>query len=104
MIGIKDRDRLLKLLMLSKSDNVNEVASTMRVANRLLADRGVSWDQIIRGGEKTKLDRAKEFVMPFGKHRGMCLGEIPDGYLEWLYEHCENQRISELAGLVLEAR
>jgi hypothetical protein len=27
--------------------------------------------------------------MPFGKHRGKLLGDVPDGYLSWLLRECD---------------
>jgi len=50
------------------------------------------------------LERALEFVMPFGKHKGKPLKDIDDEYLDWLFEHGDNQKIGEMARLVYEAR
>lgn len=54
--------------------------------------------------QPVSLDRAKVFVMPFGMHRGKQLSEIPDDYLDWLYEHCGNEKIAQMAQLVYEGR
>lgn len=50
------------------------------------------------------LDRAREFVMPFGKHKGKKLKDIDDEYLDWLYENCERRKISDMAKLVYDSR
>lgn len=50
------------------------------------------------------LERALEFVLPFGKHKGKKLSEIDDDeYLHWLHEQSSNKKISELARLILLA-
>lgn len=47
---------------------------------------------------------ALEFRMPFGKHKGEVLRDVPDDYLDWLYENCSNKKIAELARLAYEAK
>lgn len=50
------------------------------------------------------LENAKNFVMPFGKHKGQRLDDLSDDYLDWLYENCDKGKIPEMARLVFEAR
>lgn len=35
---------------------------------------------------KEGLDTDDEYRMPFGKHKGECIGEVPASYLLWLAE------------------
>lgn len=32
------------------------------------------------------MNKEKEIIMPFGKHKGKFLNDIPHGYLIWLYD------------------
>ena len=48
-------------------------------------------------------DEALEFVMPFGKHKGEKMGDIPDDYLDWVYENCQGS-VARAAGLAYEAK
>lgn len=52
--------------------------------------------------EKYDLQEARKFVMPFGKHAGKCLEDLPDDYLDWLYENIQDERIAERARIVYE--
>jgi uncharacterized protein (DUF3820 family) len=47
---------------------------------------------------------AGEFLMPFGKHRGRKLADLPSDYLQWVAEEVEERSISRRARLVLAAR
>lgn len=35
--------------------------------------------------------------MPWGKHKGEDIEDIPSDYLRWLAENCDNERIAETA-------
>lgn len=35
--------------------------------------------------------------MPFGKHRGQPISELPSSYLRWLAENCRDETICEAA-------
>lgn len=50
------------------------------------------------------LDRALEFSMPWGKHKGSRLGDLDDGYLSWLVENIHENKIRRMARLVYESR
>jgi hypothetical protein len=39
----------------------------------------------------------QELVMPWGKHKGTPIGNLPSSYLKWLAENCENEQICEAA-------
>lgn len=47
-----DREKLLKLLRLTTSDKVHEVAGAMRACNRLLEAAGETWEQVLTPPEK----------------------------------------------------
>ncbi len=49
-------------------------------------------------------ESAAAFLMPFGKHRGKPLAELPSDYLAWLRSACDLRRIAERASVVLAAR
>lgn len=42
--------------------------------------------------------------MPFGKHRGKSLDELPEDYIVWLIEECEDDVIREHAEEELSRR
>ncbi len=48
------------------------------------------------------IDRARAFKMPFGKHRGIALSEIPNDYLEWASKTLTDGKVVAMCKLVLE--
>lgn len=36
-------------------------------------------------------------IMPWGKHKGEFIDQLPSGYLKWLAENCENDEIASEA-------
>lgn len=52
-----DRQRLLKLMMMTQSDNDSEALIALRKANSMLKAEGMNWDNIL--GLQTQLDRLK---------------------------------------------
>ena len=46
----KTRDKLLKCLALTTSDSDGEALAAIRMANRLRAKLGLSWEQLLSGG------------------------------------------------------
>jgi hypothetical protein len=40
---------------------------------------------------------AADTPMPFGKHKGTRIGDLPSSYLHWLAENCENEDICAAA-------
>lgn len=36
-------------------------------------------------------------IMPFGKHKGTRIGDLPSSYLRWLAENCERDDICTAA-------
>lgn len=50
------------------------------------------------------LESALVYPMPFGKHRGLAMGELPPGYVDWLADNCMDAKISRMARLIQEAR
>lgn len=36
-------------------------------------------------------------IMPWGKHKGRAIEELPSGYLKWLADNCEDDEICEAA-------
>lgn len=45
-------------------------------------------------------ERARAFVMPYGRHKGQRLDEIPRDYLDWLAKDCQNAKIRSMAEIV----
>ena len=52
--------------------------------------------------EYISYSRATSKEMPFGKFEGEKLGDIPDWYLKWIRDECDNEELSSLAGRILE--
>lgn len=52
-------------------------------------------------GRPIDRESAASFVMPFGTHKGVPMGELPHGYLRWLADNVGG-RIAERAELLLE--
>lgn len=42
-------------------------------------------------------DGPPDMTMPFGKHKGRLISELPSGYLRWLAENCNNEDICAAA-------
>lgn len=38
-----------------------------------------------------------DLAMPWGKHRGTLICDLPSSYLRWLDEECDNEEIAEAA-------
>lgn len=38
-----------------------------------------------------------EITMPFGKHKGESISDLPSSYLKWLAENCNDERICQAA-------
>lgn len=55
-------------------------------------------------GEKREwtIERARAFTMPFGKHKGKSMAELPIGYLKWIVETFEDRGIRSAALAILE--
>lgn len=51
-------------------------------------------------GREIDREEAARFEMPYGKHRGTPMGELPKGYLVWLTE-TDHGRITERAKILL---
>lgn len=51
-------------------------------------------DAFIRWVPQTiDLEKAQSYVMPFGKHTGQMLKDIPIAYLSWLEENCQSKNV-----------
>ena len=50
------------------------------------------------------LSDAKAFVMPFGKHKGLKLGDVSTDYLKWLLVNCDDQKLIKKINMILEDR
>ena len=59
----------------------------------------VYWgDSKYNSNEPTEED-AKEFILPFGKHKGKKLTEVPKEYLEWLLDNSNDKNIIRMIEL-----
>jgi hypothetical protein len=47
--------------------------------------------------EKEAPFEERELRMPWGKHQGKTIEEIPSGYLKWLAENCDQDDICDAA-------
>ena len=47
---------------------------------------------------------AEAYVMPFGKYQGKTLQLIPNSYINWLSENCNDDTISSMADIVRRYR
>ena len=52
-------------------------------------------------GEEPTLEKAKEYVLTFGKHNGKKLSEVDKMYLVWLKENSKDDYIKKLVDLLL---
>lgn len=43
-------------------------------------------DLVISKDKPTPAKQEEELIMPFGKHKGKKISDVPDDYLLWLYE------------------
>lgn len=50
-----------------------------------------------------KVDNPADVVLPFGKHKGKKLGDIPTDYVEWLAEKAKDQWLRDAAKKMLES-
>jgi Putative quorum-sensing-regulated virulence factor len=50
------------------------------------------------------MENAGEFVMPFGKHRGAMLRDVPTSYVRWLARECNAHTVREHAVRFLHQR
>lgn len=50
------------------------------------------------------IEESLEAVMPFGKHKGTKLSELPPDYIRWCIENLENRGIKDMLKLVLVAK
>jgi hypothetical protein len=68
-----DREKLLKLLRLTTSDHVHEVAGAMRAANRLIEAEKMTWEDVLAGPEKSfriSIHREQPQATPNGFYEG----------------------------------
>ncbi len=45
-----------------------------------------------------------EITMPYGKHKGTAIGDLPTSYLRWLAENFDDERICAAADTELQYR
>jgi hypothetical protein len=88
-----------KLLSLSLDSAArgNEIATAAEKLINCLRARGVSAAEVFRSSKPTSaraddtaLARAMAKRMPFGKHRGKLLRDVPLSYLRWARDNCSN--------------
>lgn len=59
-----------------------------------------------KSGTGDDVRAARYTVMPFGKHRGEYLDDVPNGYLRWALDNCEfrEERIRQAIEVVLHIK
>jgi hypothetical protein len=100
------------IALCSKLDGLTviQVARKLESAAKAIGRRGVRAEQIIAPPSRrasrpgVELERAKAKVMPFGKHRGKRLAQVPEDYLQWCLRQCSSLRLAlrEAIRLVLK--
>lgn len=67
-----------------------------------ICTQGHEWDERVRSADSKSLPPAelpgvkaeppkRTFVMPFGKHRGEDIADLPTDYLNWMVENLDNK-------------
>ncbi|PYK64936.1 MAG: hypothetical protein DME50_10945 [Verrucomicrobia bacterium] len=97
-LQIRPVEAKLLALALDPAARGNEIVTAAEKLIRSLRERGISATELFRGSQlKPKpaaidpaLERAYATVMPFGKHKGKRLRDIPVSYLVWAESNCTN--------------
>lgn len=59
-------------------------------------DKWICWKK-----QPMTYDKAVRMVMPFGKHKGDMMGDIPDDYLEYIVDNFDDGKVKDAAVAVL---
>ena len=91
---LNDIEEKLLRLALDKGAYSGEAENAAIMFVRKLRERGAKIDEFTQSGTSQtytrQLSRYHYFTMPFGKHKGTLLKDIPVDYLEWVLENCQN--------------
>jgi hypothetical protein len=102
-MNLTDIEKKILVLAMDRSANTGEVATAALKLIELLRRRYPSGHDLIKDLEQIKIreevrfvnvdhDPYGNFVMPFGKHRGQKLKDIPIDYLIWLLDNYDGLR------------
>lgn len=58
----------------------------------------------MKSDQADKILAAEQSTMPYGKHKGQKLEDIPTWYLKWAAESWDNDRLATLCDLALQGR
>jgi putative quorum-sensing-regulated virulence factor len=101
MLQLSVRPTEVKLLRLAldRAAHSGEIAAAATKLINSLRSRGISAGELFRGKQPvpaavdSELAHALVVRMPFGKHRGKCLRDIPADYLIWVNINCSNASV-----------
>ena len=98
--------RVVNATLSGKSNPAQEQGSALTYARRysLLMAFGLATDdddaESLTIVEEPTLEKAKEYVLTFGKYSGKKLSEVDKHYLEWLRENSKDEYVRKLVNLL----
>ena len=99
--------RVVNATLSGKSNPAQEQGSALTYARRysLLMAFGLATDdddaESLTVMEEPTLEKAKEYVLTFGKHSGKKLSEVDKNYLIWLKENSKDDYVKSLVELLM---
>jgi uncharacterized protein (DUF3820 family) len=75
---------------------------TYKDGTQLLTRKEISKKEKTMGDNASKIEDACKFRMPFGKHHGKRLDDLPKSYLQWAAENISDSEVQEKADIVLQ--
>ena len=99
--------RVVNAVLSGKSNPAQEQGSALTYARRysLLMAFGLATDdddaESLTIMEEPTLEKAKEYVLTFGKHAGKKLSEVDKNYLVWLRENGKDEYVKKLVNLLI---
>ena len=98
-LQIRPLEAKLLALALDPAARGNEITTSAAKLITSLRSRGISAGELFRGKQPvpaaadSELAHALVVRMPFGKHKGKCLRDIPADYLIWVNINCSNASV-----------
>lgn len=98
--------RVVNATLSGKSNPAQEQGSALTYARRysLLMAFGLATEdddaESLTVPQEVSLEKAKEYVLTFGKHTGKKLSEVDKSYLVWLRENSKDEYVKKLVNLL----